>query len=164
LWLIGFAYFSVTLPQPMGDEQTDAIIVLTGGQGRIERGIELLEGGQAARLLITGVDPEVKPGEFVAQFEVGEGLFDCCITLGYDAVDTRGNAVEASQWIERREVRSVRLVTTDWHMRRAAFELDSKLPPSVTILRDAVASKPSLGALFLEYHKLIYIWIASLWR
>jgi len=46
-------------------------------------------------------------------------------------------------------------VTTDWHMRRAAGELDRTLPDHVTVIRDAVPSQPDLGTLFLEYHKLL---------
>ena len=60
------------------------------------------------------------------------------------------------------EVSSVRLVTTDWHMRRAAGELARKLPDDVQVVRDAVPSTPSLASLFLEYHKLIASYTAGL--
>jgi uncharacterized SAM-binding protein YcdF (DUF218 family) len=46
-------------------------------------------------------------------------------------------------------------VTTDWHMRRAAGEIERALPDHVTVIRDAVPSRPDFGTLFLEYHKLI---------
>ena len=57
----------------------------------------------------------------------------------------------------------MRLVTTDWHMRRAAFELERMVPISVVIVRDAVPSQPSLRILFLEYHKLLARELAALW-
>ena len=56
----------------------------------------------------------------------------------------------------------MRVVTTDWHMRRAAGELSAALPPGVTIVRDAVPSRPRLGILFLEYNKLLASSLARL--
>lgn len=163
VWIIGFALFAITLPQPMPltGKVNEAVIVPTGGPGRIMRGLQVLRARKAPLMLVTGVDREVKPAEFAAQFEVAGELMDCCITLGFQAVDTQGNAREAAQWVAAREVTSIRLVTTDWHMRRAANELESALPESVVVDRDAVASAPSLGTLFLEYHKLIYSWITT---
>ena len=41
-WLLGFAWFAATLPQPApAAGKTDVIVVPTGGSGRIARGIEL---------------------------------------------------------------------------------------------------------------------------
>ena len=156
VWAIGFLWFVVALPRPAAEAaRTDAVIVPTGGAGRIARGLEVLDQGLAARMLVSGVDPEVKPGEFAAEFGVSPEAMECCVTLGFAAVDTRSNAAETAKWVAQNEVRSLRLVTTDWHMRRAAGELARTLPASVTVIRDAVPSQPDLGTLFLEYHKLL---------
>lgn len=163
LWAIGFAWFAGIPPQPALPSKTDAIIVPTGAGGRIQRGLELLQNGQAEAMLVTGVDPEVKPAEFAAQFEVPAGLMDCCVALGFEAVDTRGNASEAAQWVAVNDYKSLRLVTTDWHMRRAAYELSASLPDGVMVIRDAVPSEPSFGGLFLEYHKLLASVAVHLW-
>lgn len=164
-WVIGFLVFAVALPRPLAvAEATDAVIVLTGGAGRIARGLVVLDQGQAQRLLVSGVDPEVKPGEFAAQFGVSPEQMACCITLGYAAVDTRSNAVETAKWVAQKDVRSLRLVTTDWHMRRAAGELERALPGHVRVVRDAVPSQPDFGSLFLEYHKLLASRAAGLVR
>jgi len=156
LWALGFLWFVIALPKPAGDGiKTDAVIVPTGGAGRIDRGIALLREDRARALLVTGVDPEVKPGEFAAQFDVPMELMDCCVTLGFSAVDTRSNAMETAEWVSERKVGSLVLVTTDWHMRRAASELARELPDDVEVTQDAVPSEPSLRILFLEYHKLL---------
>ena len=156
VWAIGFLWFVVALPRPAEEGvKTDAVIVLTGAAGRIARGLDVLDRRQAGKLLVSGVDAEVKPREFAAEFAVTPQQMACCITLGYTAVDTRSNAEETAKWVAQNEVRSLRLVTTDWHMRRAAGELDRTLPDHVTVIRDAVPSQPDLGTLFLEYHKLI---------
>lgn len=154
-WAIGFLWFIVALPQPADGAKTDAVIVVTGGPGRIARGLVVLDEKLADKLLVSGVDPEVRPGEFAAEFGVSPRQMACCVTLGFTAVDTRSNAAETAKWVAQNEVRSLRLVTTDWHMRRAAGELDRMLPDHVTVIRDAVPSQPELKTLFLEYHKLI---------
>lgn len=155
-WALGFVWFAVMLPQPADDGvTTDAVIVPTGGAGRIPRGLAVLDEGLSRKMLVSGVDREVRPQEFAAQFSVSPQRMACCVTLGFAAVDTRSNAAETAKWVAQNEVRSLRLVTTDWHMRRAAGELARTLPDHVTVVRDAVPSQPDLGTLFLEYHKLI---------
>ncbi len=155
IWVLGFLWFAVSLPQPAPDIKTDAVIVPTGGPGRIAQGLAVLDKGLAKTMLVTGVDREVKPGEFAAEFDVSQARMDCCVTLGFAAVDTRSNASETAQWVEDREIKSLRLVTTDWHIRRAASELDRTLPDDVKVVRDAVPSEPSLYSLLLEYNKLL---------
>lgn len=155
VWFFGFVWFAIALPQPLSGTTTDAIVVPTGSGGRIQRGLTLLEQDQAERLLVTGVDENVLPGEFAAEYNVSPRLMECCVVLGFAALDTRGNARETADWAQENEIRSIRLVTTDWHMRRAALEIESTLPEGVTLLRDAVRSEPSLWMLFLEYHKLL---------
>ena len=164
IWAAGFLWFAMALPQPAGRERTDAVIVLTGGPGRIPRSLDVLREGLAPRLLVSGVDPEVRPREFESEYDVPDRLMGCCITLGYRAFDTRSNAVEAANWLRERRAKTVRLVTIDWHMRRAAFELGRELPKGTVMLFDAVPSHPSLQILFLEYHKLIARYLIDTWQ
>jgi uncharacterized SAM-binding protein YcdF (DUF218 family) len=163
LWALGFVWFAIALPLPAAAEQTDVVAVPTGGEGRIARGLEVLRRGWAKRMLVSGVDPEVKPGEFAAHYKVEPGLMACCVTLGFESVDTRSNAGEIAHWLIATKARSVRLVTTDWHIRRTAFELHRVTPDNVTVVEDAVPSRPSFWILVLEYHKLLAARLASLW-
>lgn len=159
-WVLGFAWFAVLLPQPAEAGKTDGVVVVTGAGGRIERGIEAVREGWSRKLLVSGVDREVKAEELAAEYDIPMRLMRCCITLGYDAVDTRTNAAEAAAWAAENRMRTVRLVTSDWHMRRAAFELGNQFGSEVTIVRDAVPSEPKLSMLFLEYHKFLFGWLA----
>ncbi|MGZ8350588.1 MAG: YdcF family protein, partial [Allosphingosinicella sp.] len=70
LYVLGYAAFAVMLPRPAGDERTDAIVVLTGGSGRLERGFELVERGLAPRMLISGVERTVRPNELAVAYDV----------------------------------------------------------------------------------------------
>ncbi|WP_309622779.1 YdcF family protein [Novosphingobium sp.] len=155
-WAAGFILFAISLPQPAAAQRTDAVVVLTGGAGRIERGLEVLHNGWARQMLVSGVDPQVKPGEFAAQFKIAPAAMKCCITLGYRAFDTTSNAKETAAWMKTRGYRSVRVVTSDWHLRRARAELAKVLPAKITVVDDAVHTQPSLRILMVEYHKLLF--------
>lgn len=163
IYLFGFLVFALALPQPHGRAKTAAVVVLTGGEGRIPRGLAALETGWAPRLFVSGVDREVKPGEFAAEYDVPKKTMACCVALGFESYDTRSNAEEVADWLTKEKLKSVRLVTSDWHMRRAALELERDLPDGVTLVRDAVPTEPTFRTLFLEYHKLLAAYLAGLW-
>ncbi|MXO65200.1 YdcF family protein [Altericroceibacterium endophyticum] len=164
VWFLGFVWFAAALPQPLADDvKTDAVVVPTGGGGRIERGLQLLERGSAKEMLVTGVDAAVRPREFQVQYDVPDRLMECCITLGFDALDTRGNARETVRWLEESDAQSIRLVTSDWHMRRVHQELVNRLPDNISLIEDAVPTEPSLSTLFLEYHKLLAVLLIQAW-
>lgn len=154
-WLAGFAWFMLTLPGPLDNRRTDAIVVPTGGPGRIDRGIALMKAHAARRMLVTGVAPTVRPVELAAEYKTEPALFACCIDLGREAVDTRSNAEETSAWVRRHGYKSVRLVTSDWHMRRAELELTNALGDDVTVVGDGVAGAPKILLLLAEYDKFL---------
>ena len=82
-------------------------------------------------------------------------LLKCCVDLGSESVDTRSNAEEASRWLARHNFRSLRLITSDWHMRRARFEFSRVLRGKYVIVNDAVRTEPSFITLFAEYNKYV---------
>lgn len=155
LWALGFAVFLLSMPRPLEGGRTDAIVVPTGGAGRIDRGLTLLKGHAAARMLVTGVAPEVRPIDLALEYRTTPALFACCVDLGREAVDTRSNADETAAWVRRHHYRSVRLVTSDWHLARARLELTHVLGDGVTVLGDGVPSSPRIGLLVAEYNKLL---------
>jgi uncharacterized SAM-binding protein YcdF (DUF218 family) len=155
VWTLGFAAFMLLLPQPLEDRTTDAIVVPTGGAGRINRGLDLLQRHQARRMLVTGVAPGVRPIDLAREYRTPRAVFTCCVDLGADAVDTRSNAEETAAWVRVHRYRSVRLVTSDWHVARAKMELDAALDGDVVVLGDGVPGTPRLGTLVNEYNKLI---------
>lgn len=163
-WAGGFAWFALALPRPAGPVRTDAVVVLTGGSGRIPRGLEALRAGWAGRMFVSGVDRDVKRGEFAAEYAVSKALMKCCVSLGYEALDTRSNAREIAGWAAREKIASLRLVTSDWHMRRAVLELSIAAPDKLVVVEDAVATQPSFRIMFLEYHKLLARLAARAWE
>ena len=162
-WALGFIWFAVALPQPLAGGKTDVIAVLTGGKGRIARGLDEMRAWRAPRMLVSGVAREVRPHEFALEYEVSPETMACCVTLGFDSVDTRSNATEIANWLKANQAKSVRLVTSDWHMRRAAYELRLVAPKGTEVIEDAVPTRPSLRILFLEYHKMLARRVSRLW-
>lgn len=156
LYALGFLLFSVTLAGPAPeDARTDGIVAITGGTGRIEQGIAVLADRRGKRMLIAGADPAVTKADLVRRLGGKRSLVQCCVDLGSESVDTRSNAEEARRWAERRGYRSLRLITSDWHMRRARYEFDRQFGPEVTIVADAVRSEPRFVTLFGEYNKYV---------
>jgi uncharacterized SAM-binding protein YcdF (DUF218 family) len=157
IYLLGFVFFALTLgkPAPADAATTDAAVVLTGGSGRIAHAIAILEEGKARRLLVSGADPSVRKRDIARRIEGSRRLIECCMDLGSESVDTRSNAEEASRWLRRHKFRSVRLITSDWHMRRARYEFGKVLGNDYRIVTDAVRSEPSFLTLFGEYNKYV---------
>ena len=162
LYALGFVFFAVTLvTQACPEVRTDAIVVITGGSGRIEHAMDALAGGKAKRLLVAGADPLVTKPDLVERLGGRERLLRCCVDLGSESVDTRSNAEEAKRWLDRRDYDSLRLITSDWHMRRAGYEFNRVLGRDYEIVQDAVRTEPGFATLFAEYNKYVLRRIAA---
>ena len=157
LYLLGFVLFAFTLGKPAkaGAPATDAVVVLTGGSGRLEHGVDVLGSGKAERLLVAGADPSVTKADIARRLGGKRRLLRCCVDLGSESVDTRSNAEEAARWLDKHRFKSVRLITSDWHMRRARYEFGKVLGDKVRLTTDAVRSEPGFMTLFSEYNKLV---------
>lgn len=157
LYLIGFVFFAFTLgkPAPANAQSVDAAVVLTGGAGRIEHAIDVLRQGKARRLLIAGADPSVTKRDLARRIPGSANMLNCCVDLGSESVDTRSNAEEAGRWLTRHHFNSLRLITSDWHMRRARYEFRKVLKGKYELVSDAVRTEPSFLTLFGEYNKYV---------
>ena len=155
LYLLGFIIFSVTLGSAAGNQRTDAVVVITGGSGRIERGIEVLAKGDAKRMLISGTDPSVRKVDLAGRLGKNRRFLGCCVDLGSESVDTRSNAEETKRWLDKHRYKSFRLVTSDWHMRRARYEFRRVMKGKYSVVPDAVRTEPHFITLFSEYNKLL---------
>lgn len=170
-WIIGFCAFTLyalsfkLTPQEAGE----AVVVLTGGTDRIETGIRLLDEKKADYLLISGVNKQVLPNEILRKAPAH--LTDK-ITLGYVAETTAENAIEIADWVRHKNIKSIILVTSFYHMPRSVFEI-LKLSPDLTIIPYPVFPK-SFGnsvdwiktryawLLLIEYHKFIIVHLKQL--
>lgn len=152
-WTLGLIWFSLTLPGPAPlAVKSDGVVVLTGGAGRFRRGLAVVEAGAARRMLVSGVGEKTSRRQLAAAFGVATRRLRST-DLGYEAVDTRSNAEETARWVAKHQYKSIRLVTSAGHMRRARLELSRVLPADVKVLSDAVPSEPKAPGLAFEYSK-----------
>jgi uncharacterized SAM-binding protein YcdF (DUF218 family) len=118
----------------------DAIVVLTGGEARIQEGMRLFRTAQARRLLISGVNPKTTRDDIRRSSGLPQTLFECCVDIGYSAQDTAGNAEETRNWAQIWGFDHLIIVTSNYHMPRGLTELGRTLP-SVDLVPHAVVSR-----------------------
>lgn len=130
LFVFGFILFAADVMRaPVLEEAgADGIVVLTGGELRVRAGLKLLQRDRARRLLITGVNPVVRKKDIARAGKISPSKLDCCVDLGYEALNTTGNATEAGDWARRHGFRSLIIVTASYHMPRSLIELSRRLP------------------------------------
>ncbi len=167
LWLGGFFHFVTELPRRQAQQPgiNDAIVVLTGGRGRLQVGLRMLVAGRGSRLLISGVKSGISAAELRDIQAEAADMFSCCVDLGYQAHDTRGNAIETSLWARLHGYRSLHLVTASYHMprslllfRQAMSDVDFQPIPvmSVSVKLDQWWLFPgTLKLLIVEYSKFL---------
>ena len=90
--------------------------------------MRLLEAGKAERMLVSGVNREASREDIRDVSKAVRRLYDCCVDLGFEAANTRGNARETAEWAAARGFDSLIIVTADYHMPRAMLELGATLP------------------------------------
>jgi len=136
LWLAGLGWFLYQGLAASGDAAaaTDAIVVLTGGRFRLESGIDLLEAHRARKLFISGVNQHVDRAALLRVLGPLPDSASCCIVLGHDAADTYGNARETAEWMQREGYRSLRLVTSWYHIPRSRLEFERAMPETTVVL------------------------------
>lgn len=129
-WLGGYFWYinNLAKQQINPTEITDAIVVLTGGQNRLNVAGKLLEDEMAAKLYVSGVDEKVTRAELLGLLGSSRELAECCIESGNEAIDTVGNAIETMQWVGVNDIKSLRVVTSLEHMPRAMVEFRRFMP------------------------------------
>ena len=168
MWLSGLAHFASIVPRAPATDSTkaDAIVVLTGGSARVERGFDLLKQGMAPVLFVTGVGKGVSLSELMAANQVPPELAPHII-LDYAADTTKDNAAQTAQWVRSHAVKTIRLVTANYHLPRSLAEF-SFVMPELEVIPDGVfprdfqreqwwSDSRSRTIMLYEYHK----WLAT---
>lgn len=130
VWLGGLFMFVEKIPHTaqLSTDETDAIVVLTGGSMRMEEGLKLLSQKMGKKLFVSGVHRGVEVKQLIDRSLRSPEVLDCCIVLGYAADHTAGNAEETADWMRRQGYSSLRLVTASYHMPRSLAEFRAEMP------------------------------------
>ncbi len=160
IWVVGLFYFIYDLSQsePPTDIKTDGIVVLTGGNSRLQEAVRLLESDVADKLFISGVNAKVTEEELLALLGISKKLADCCVETGAKAQNTVGNAEEISLWVQKSHMSSIRVVTSLEHMPRALTEIRHFMPEINIVAHPVGQWRPEnirLVSLIREYTKYL---------
>ena len=164
----GFGWFADKVSHmttPLNPARADAIIVLTGGQSRLDAAMDLLASGKGERLLISGVHPSATKHQLQAAMGGDKQLFSCCVDIDRAALDTIGNAEESAKWVENHAYGSIIIVTNNYHMPRSLLEMGrllhgARLEPypvvNTNLGNGGWLTKPeALRVLLTEYSKYV---------
>ncbi len=129
IWGYGLSRFTNFIPAEITDATTptDAIIVLTGGSGRLTAGFLLLSKNRAKKLFISGAYQGVEVRELMRMFQDIPRQLERRVGIG-NATNTLGNALETAEWIANEGYSSLRLVTAAYHMPRSLLEFRYAMP------------------------------------
>lgn len=106
-------------------------IVLTGGPGRITAGLTLLRDDRTDHVFVSGVARTYRKRLLPPLDGLESDMLECCVTLGFKALDTAGNGEESAAWLKERGSSGVFLVTARYHMPRALVELRRWSPGTI---------------------------------
>ncbi len=169
IWIAGLIRFADSIPRSVEETsgRVDAIIVLTGGSGRLEEGLDLLERDMAQRLFVSGVYQGIDVKTLFKMFQRNPIDLETRVGIG-TATNTLGNAVETAIWISGMGFDSMRLVTASYHMPRSLLEFKHVLPNTKITAHPVFPAHVKVdewwawrGTAFLiagEYNKFLFAW------
>lgn len=168
IWGSGFLFFAHKINNLKTNEyniKADAIIVLTGGKNRIKEGAKMLENNMADRMFISGVPKNVSIESLLKKHNISESIKEK-IELGKAAHTTLENAMETREWIVENHIKSIYLVTSNYHTPRSLAEFEEYNPDikiySAPVFSENIAKKwwSRLGTsklIFSEYNKFLFV-------
>lgn len=164
---MGFV-FTIESVEHAPSRRADAIVALSGDRQRVRKAVDLLTRGYGGRLLITGID---NADEIARQYAGHQRLFECCVDVNQASHSTREDAAQTGRWVREHGLRSILVVTSNFHMRRTLIELDHTLPGVRKIPHPVAMERADLlewwrnpRALKLiagEYAKLVAAWLRT---
>ena len=169
IWFAGFVAFDHRINAIEIDESSkaDAIVVLTGGRNRVGKAVHLLNAERADKLFISGVFKNTSLEELQNRGDV-EIFNSEQVTLDKEAKNTVENAKITAEWIKDHNIKSIYLVTSNYHMPRSMVEFRYYNPKLEIIPYPVYSDKmdkkwwknwKSFKLLAGEYNKFIYVLI-----
>ena len=156
LALASFQQFVLTLPNADTKltQPIDGLVVATGGQLRIQKGVELLAGGKAERMLISGVGKGITKEllkENLALSSRQANFYDCCVEIEFTAADTNGNAEATFEWMQKHGLEDILLVSANYHIPRAEIIFKQYLPENSVYFHAVNPPDLKLSALYASW-------------
>jgi len=169
-WTSGFFMFVGAVPkeETVDYGSTDGVAVLTGGKRRVLEGMILMEQQISDRMLISGVGGNATLDALLMSLGVAPkdaAGYSSRIEIDYDSHSTAQNAEAIAEWAKKHRLRHIRLVTSNYHMPRAMYELRRQMPLFPVVAHPVFTPAfradhwwrhpNSIGILLAEYTKFI---------
>ena len=118
--------------------KADAIVAISGGETteRTKEAVKLYHDGYAPLLIFSGAarDEGVSNAEAMKQIAISLGADEADIVVEEQAKDTFGNAIFVQEIADQYNLKSIILVTSPYHQKRAYLTFRKYLGSDVTII------------------------------
>lgn len=170
-WMAGFLAFNYNINNYKIDMQTktDAIVALTGGKNRIAEAAQMMDKGLAKKMFISGVQKDTSLKE-ISRIQKVNMPPKGKIEMEDKSTNTVENAIETNEWIKKNNVKSIRLVTSNYHIPRSVEEFRALNPKLLIIIHPVYSenvssqwwkNKGSFCLLASEYNKFLYVYVRN---
>lgn len=155
-------------------KKVDAIVAISGDKGqRTQTAIELYKKKAAPLIIYSGaaIDPDSPSNATVMKMmAINQGVPDSAVLIEERSTNTRENARFTAKIIKDRKLKSIILVTSPYHQRRASVEFSQALGDEVEIINYSVqednwqnggwwTDPTNLYFTASEIPKIIYAWL-----
>jgi uncharacterized SAM-binding protein YcdF (DUF218 family) len=121
--------------------KAEAVVALTGAADqRIISAVQLADSLDLP-LLISGVNVDTSDADIARITNVDIDQITCCVKLGRKAATTEGNGEEVASWARLNAYQRIVVVTSEYHMERALFELQNAMPEGQFIPNAVMTTK-----------------------
>ncbi len=124
--------------------KSDAIVAISGGdtKARTSEAIQLYANGWANKLIFSGAaQDKTGPSNAKAMKKqaIESGIPESSILIEENAVNTQENATNTQTLIQNNSLRSIILVTSAYHQKRASLEFQKRAGSTVEVVNHPVA-------------------------
>lgn len=116
----------------------DAIVVLTGGAGRVEEGLRLFREGRGGYLILSGVEETSSLDSIFPGRNLKTAVDTSRIILDIESRRTLDNALNVTKIVDSKGIKSLILVTSNYHMKRAFTIFSKTINREVKLYRNPV--------------------------
>lgn len=174
LLFVGLPYYLAPQDKLM---QADAIVAVSGGEttSRTLGAVKLYDQGYAPTIIFSGAaqDPtSVSNAAAMKSIAVKAGVPASDILIEEDSVDTYENAQNTARIIKDNNIKSIILVTSPYHQRRASIEFKRALGKDITIIDHSTSDENwrrsawwknnySLNLTLSEFQKIVFLYLSK---
>ena len=167
---VHFTYYLSQIPSTTNQNNTfintDGIVVLTGDKNRISEGINILKKNSNQRLLISGVNKKISNSaikSLYANDTETRQLFNCCIDFDKISTNTFENSREAYFWARDRQLKTLLIVTSNYHIPRVKLEFSRFFQKDSLYYKSVKVAKNDKSDISIEMiRKIIFEYIKYL--